>query len=197
MRRPARCARIAAAALAGALAVVAAVASAATLKAGTFDPPAPAPELALQASDGGTLTLERFRGRVVLLEFGFTSCPEVCPTTLATLAAARKRLGAAADGVQVVFVTVDPARDDASRLRAYLRGFDPAFLGGTGSDAQLAAVRAAYGVVARRQPVGDSYTVGHSSSVFLIDRHGRLRGLFPYGTPAADVHHDLQLLLAE
>lgn len=174
-----------------------AIAGGASLKAGTFDPPAPAPELALQASSGGALSLARYRGSVVLLEFGFTNCPKVCPTTLALLAQVRKRLGAEARQVQVVFVTVDPERDTAEQLRAYLRGFDPTFVGGTGTPAQLAAVRQHYGVVAQRRAVGDSYTVGHSSSVYLIDRKGLLRAMMPYGSPPQDYVHDIKALLAE
>ena len=173
------------------------VAGAAVLKAGAFDPPAAAPELGLVASNGGTLSLAGYRGRVVLIAFGFTACPEVCPTTLAVLAQARKRLGPQGKDVQVVFVTVDPERDDVERIRAYLRAFDPGFVGGTGTPAQLAAVRGRYGVIARRQAVGDSYTVGHSSSVYLVDRKGLLRGMMPYGSPADDFVHDIRVLLAE
>ncbi|GAB2509286.1 SCO family protein [Lysobacter humi (ex Lee et al. 2017)] len=169
----------------------------ATLKAGAFDPPAPAPELSLLSSQGGALSLARHRGKVVLLEFGFTNCPQVCPMTLATLAQVRKKLGAHAARLQVVFVTVDPERDDAARLRAYLKGFDPSFVGGTGTTAQLAAVRARYGATAQRKAVGDSYTVGHSSSVYVIDTKGRLRGMMPYGRPAEDYVHDVRALLAE
>lgn len=167
------------------------------LKAGAFDPPAPAPDFTLAASTGGKLSLSQYRGRVVLLEFGFTSCPNVCPTTLALLAQARKRLGADAKKVQVVFVTVDPERDNAERMRAYLKGFDPSFVGGTGTPAQLTAVRALYGATAQRKAVGDSYTVGHSSSVYLIDRKGRLRAMMPFGRPADDYVHDVRVLLAE
>ena len=181
-----------------ALAAMAANAAGRTaLKAGAFDPPAAAPEISLASSHGGTLSLARYRGRVVLLEFGFTNCPQVCPMTLATLAQARKRLGAQASKVQVLFVTVDPERDDAARLRAYLKGFDASFAGGTGTPAQLAAVRARYGATAQRKAVGDGYTVGHSSSVYVIDTKGRLRGLMPYGRPADDYVHDVRALLAE
>src|SRR5688572_21648688 len=116
------------------------------LKAGVFEPPAAAPDFSLHASTGGEQALANYRGKVVLLGFGFTSCPEVCPTTLAVLAQARKRLGVQGKQVQVVYVTVDPERDDAGRMRAYLGGFDPSFVGGTGTPAQLAAVREKYGV---------------------------------------------------
>ena len=168
-----------------------------TLKAGVFEPPRSAPELSLDASNGGKLALADYRGKVVLLGFGFTSCPEVCPTTLAVLAQARKRLGAQGDQVQVVYVTVDPERDNADRMRAYLRGFDPTFVGGTGKPEQLAAVRKNYGVMAERKPLGNSYTVGHSSSVYLIDRHGLLRGMMPYGRLPDDYAHDVRALLSE
>ena len=167
------------------------------LKAGTFDPPRVAPELGLDSSNGGRLSLADYRGKVVLLEFGFSNCPNVCPMTLAVLGQLRKRLGADADRVQVVFVTVDPERDTAKQLRAYLRGFDPGFVGGTGTPARLAAVRKNYGVMAQRKNVGDGYTVGHSSSVYLIDRKGRLRAMMPYGRQADDYVHDIRILLGE
>src|SRR2546427_716207 len=102
------------------------------LKAGVFDPPRLAPEFSLRGSDGAEVTLARYRGKVVLMAFGFTSCAAVCPTTLATLAAARASLGNAAGAVQVIFVTVDPERDDAARLKEFLEAFDPSFVGATG-----------------------------------------------------------------
>lgn len=148
----------------------------------------------MEASNGGKLSLSNYRGKVVLLGFGFTSCPEVCPTTLAVLAQARKRLG---EQVQVVYVTVDPERDTADRMRAYLGGFDSTFVGGTGTPAQLAAVRKNYGVMAERKNIGNSYTVGHSSSVYLIDREGLLRGMMPYGRLPDDYVHDVRALLSE
>jgi protein SCO1/2 len=119
----------------------------------------------------------------------------VCPTTLATLAQARKKLGAQADEVQVVYVTVDPERDDAARLRQYLAGFDPSFIGGTGTDAQLAAVRKDFGISATRKSSGDSYGFSHSSYTYLIDRDGRMRALMPYGQSPDDYAHDVRILL--
>jgi protein SCO1 len=177
--------------------VLSSAADAPKLKAGVFEPPRAAPEISLQASNGGELTLANYRGKIVLLGFGFTSCPEVCPTTLAVLAQARKRLAAQADRVQVVYVTVDPERDDANRMRGYLAGFDPTFVGGTGKPEQLDAVRKNYGVQAERKSVGNSYTVGHSSSVYLIDRKGLLRAMMPYGRTPDDYVHDVRLLLSE
>src|SRR5215831_16345245 len=93
------------------------------LKAGVFDPPRLAPEFSLPGSAGGEVTLARYRGEVVLMAFGYTSCAAVCPITLATLAEARSSLGKAADAVQVIYVTVDPERDDAVRMKDYLAEF--------------------------------------------------------------------------
>jgi protein SCO1 len=167
------------------------------LKAGVFEPARPAPELALRGSDGQELHLSRHRGKLVLLVFGFINCPEVCPTTLATLAEARRTLGPQAAAVQVVDVTVAPERDTPELIRQYRAAFDPSFVGGTGSPAALAAVRKAYGVMAEKvvRP-GGGYVMNHSSSVYLIDREGRLRAMMPYGHAAKDFAHDLQLMLA-
>ena len=177
---------------------LAAVASTPRLKAGVFEPAQPAPEFALKGSDGAALNLARFKGRLVLLVFGFTHCPEVCPTTLATLAQARKSLGADAADVQVVYVTVDPERDDIARIRQYHAAFDPTFIGGTEAPATLAAMRKRYGAVAEKiastQP--NAYGMNHSTSVWLIDRAGKLRAMMPYGHEAKDFVHDLKLLLA-
>lgn len=176
---------------------LAAAAPQATLKAGVFEPPSAAPTFTLQASSGGEQALANYRGKVVLLGFGFTSCPEVCPTTLAVLAQARKRLGAQADQLQVLYVTVDPERDNPDRMRAYLRGFDPTFVGLTDTPEKLAAVRAKYGVTADRKNIGNSYSVAHSSSVYVIDRKGLLRAMMPYGRAPDDYVHDVRILLNE
>ena len=164
------------------------------MTAGVFDPARAAPDFALRGSDGSAVTLARYRGKIVLLTFGFTSCAAVCPTTLATLAQARAGLGERADGVQVVFVTVDPERDDAAHMREYLAAFDRSFVGATGDPAALAAVRAAYGVTAEKQGTGPDYAVAHTSSIFLIDRVGQLRAVMPFGHDAADFVHDIALL---
>ena len=167
------------------------------LKAGTFSPAREAPDFSLRGSDGSEITLSHFRGRVVLLSFGFTFCPEVCPTTLGTLAQARQDLGAAAKQLQVIFVTVDPERDDVETMRNYLAAFDDSFIGGTGTPDQLANIRANYGVAATKLKEGDDVGFDHSSSVYLIDGVGKLRGMMPYGRQAEDYVHDVKLLLAE
>ena len=192
-----RGARLRSGLLLGLLLAAANAAAEPVLKAGVFEPPHAAPDFTLAGSDGGELSLHRYRGKVVALAFGFTSCPDVCPVTLGTLAAARKALGASGRDVQIVYVTVDPERDDAERMRRYLAPFDPSFVGGTGSAEQLAAVRNAYGVMAEKVKANAGYAVAHSSSIYLIDRAGRLRALMPYGRPADDFVHDLGVLLED
>ena len=165
------------------------------LKAGVFNPPREAPDFSLRGSDGAALTLSSYRGKVVVLGFGYTSCPNVCPATLAVLAQAQRRLGPLAAQVQVIYLTVDPERDNSERLKQYLAAFDPSFVGGTGSAAQMAAVRASYGVSAERVGSGKDYGVAHSSFIYLISRDGKLRALMPFGHKADDYVHDISLLL--
>jgi protein SCO1/2 len=166
------------------------------LKAGVFDPPRMAPEFVLPGSNGAPLKLSSYRGKVVLLGFGFTSCTAVCPVTLATLKSTHKKLGAQAADLQVIYITVDPKRDNPAQLKRYLTGFDPSFLGATGSEAQLAAVRKEYGIAAKQAP-GPDGAYSHSSFIYLIDRQGRLRALMPFGHGADDYVHDVRLLLAK
>jgi protein SCO1/2 len=166
------------------------------LKAGVLTPVMAAPALKLTATDGQSLTLERFRGKVVMVAFGFSNCGEVCPITLATLAGARKKLGEAARDVQVVYVTVDPERDDAAQMKRFLGAFDPTFIGGVGTRAEIDAAQASWGISSSKKMNADgSYLIGHSSSIYLIDRAGGLRAVMPYGHPADDFVHDLKILL--
>ena len=165
------------------------------MRAGAFDPPRDAPEFSLPGSDGSEVTLQRYRGKVVLLTFGFTYCAAVCPTTMATLAQARAKLGKAADDVQVIFVTVDPDRDDAAGMKTYLAAFDPTFIGATGRPEALAKVREKYGVTASKQGTGSDYAMAHTSSIFLIDRTGKLGAMMPFGHSPDDFVHDVRMML--
>ena len=115
----------------------------------------------------------------------------------ATLSEARGNLGEAAGAIQVIFVTVDPERDDAARMKDYLEAFDPSFVGATGKPDALAAMRQNYGVTAVKQGTGDDYVMDHSSSIYLIDRAGKLRAMMPYGHAAQDFVHDIKLLLVQ
>ena len=168
--------------------------AAATLRGGTFNPPRDAPDFVLQGSHGAKLRMSDYRGKVVALGFGYTACPDVCPTTLADLAKARRKLAAHAD-FQVIYVTVDPERDSPAALREYLGAFDASFVGATGTDAELAQVRKAYGITTSRVASALTYYVHHSSYVYLIDRAGRLRAMMPFGTSADDMAHDVKALL--
>lgn len=167
------------------------------LMAGTFEPPRRAPDFDLLGSNGAELKISNYRGKVVLLAFGFTSCTAVCPITLNTFAVARRKLATAAIDVQIVYITVDPQRDNSARLKKYLGGFDPTFVGGTGTEQQLAAVRKNYGVSAEKLVLDNSYTYTHSSFTYLIDRSGLIRALMPYGHSPDDYVHDLTVLLKE
>ena len=168
------------------------------LRSGTFEPPREAPAFTLDGSMGKKLSLRDYLGKVVIVEFGFTTCPEICPVTLGRLTEVHRKLGSAARDVQLIYVTVDPKRDSPERLREHLTAFNPSFLGATGTPDELAAVLKAYGVVAeqvvsRNPALG--YEVNHSSSLYLVDRQGKVRGLVPFGTPPDDIVHDLELLL--
>jgi protein SCO1/2 len=170
------------------------------LKSGVFEPPRLAPAFNLPASTGKEFKLDSQRGKLVVLGFGFSHCPDVCPVTLAILAQVRKQLGTLADQVQVVYVTVDPERDTPARLREYLAVFDSTFIGITGKPEQLSALRQEYGIIATRaegKDVEGGYLVHHSSYIYLIDRQGRLRALVPFGKTAADIAHDIKILLQE
>ena len=168
------------------------------LRSGTFEPLREAPAFSLDGSNGKKINLRDYLGKVVILQFGFTFCEEVCPVTLARLTQVYKKLGSAAGDVQLIFVTVDPRRDSPERLREHLSAFNPSFLGATGAPEELGAVQKAYGVVAQ-QVVSPNpslgYAVDHSSSLYLVDRQGKLHGLVPFGTPVDDMVHDLELLL--
>ena len=168
------------------------------LKSGVFDPPRMAPDFTVRGSDGKELKLSQYRGKLVLLEFGYTSCVDVCPVSLGMLAEARRQMGAQASQLQVIYVTVDPERDTPDRMRNYLRAFDPTFIGATGTPQQMARVRQDYGIAATKKMIDGSkthYTVGHSSYLYFVDRKGSLRALLPFGRTAADVVHDATLLL--
>ncbi len=147
--------------------------------------------------NGHPRSLSDFRGKVVAVFFGFTHCPDVCPTTLAELAQTVKRLGARGDEVQILFITVDPARDTQKVLAQYVTAFDPRFLGLYGDPATTAKVAAAYKVFFAPQPPNASgnYTVDHSAAIFVIDRRGRPRLVMGAGRTVSGMVHDIKLLL--
>jgi len=167
------------------------------LKAGVFSPARPAPDFKLRGTDATELSLSRYRGKVLVVVFGFTSCPQVCPTTLSTLAKAHKQLGPDAAELQVVYITVDPERDTVEHMREYLKHFNESFIGATGTSDELAAVRKEYGIFANREAEGETYVFNHSSYTYLVDREGRLRALMPYGQTPEIYVHDVRILLGK
>ena len=154
--------------------------------------------LALTDHNGRAVTLDTFKGKLVVLFFGYTHCPDVCPTTLSDLAEAFKQMpkGTSAK-VQVLFVTVDPERDTPDVLRAYVPYFDPSFLGLYGSQEQVALAAKEFRVVYRRQvePGAEGYLVDHSAGSYVLDGHGRMRLYLPYGHSPHDIASDLATLL--
>lgn len=150
----------------------------------------------LTGHDGKSYTLADFRGKAVVLFFGYLYCPDVCPTTMADLSRVMRLLGKDAQRVQVLFVTVDPARDSPELLRQFATAFDPSFLALYG-DAQATEEAAhAFGVVYRKRRSGSTYSVDHSAGSYLIEPAGKVRLLAPYGLRPEWLVGDLRLLLA-
>jgi protein SCO1 len=146
---------------------------------------------------GKPRTLADFHGKAVVLFFGYTQCPDVCPTTLAELAEAMKRLGADADRVQVLFVTVDPERDTPDLLSKYVPAFDPHFVGLYGDADATARAAKEFKVLYQKQPgrTPGTYTVDHSAGTFIFDPNGKLRVYVGYGQGADVFAHDIRELL--
>jgi protein SCO1/2 len=156
-----------------------------------------AAEFTLAAHTGARVRLSDFRGKMVLLYFGYTNCPGICPTTLAEVNRALTALGRSAARIQVMMVTVDPERDTPARLATYMPHFNPTFLGLTGTPQEVAAVAAKYGIyVKKNEETGrGDYLVDHTSMVIVIDAAGRIRLLFPFGATVEDMTSDLNHLL--
>jgi protein SCO1/2 len=154
-------------------------------------------DFALTGHDGKPRTLADFRGKAVVLFFGYTQCPDVCPTTLAELAEVMKQLGPDADRVQVLFVTVDPDRDTAQLLAQYVPAFNPAFLGLYGDADAIARTAKEFRVFYQKQPgrTPGTYTVDHSAGTFVFDPQGRLRVYVSYGQGPDVFVHDIRELL--
>jgi protein SCO1/2 len=154
-------------------------------------------DFALTDHAGKPRALADFRGKVVVLFFGYTQCPDVCPTTLAALSQAMKTLGPDAANVQVLFVTVDPDRDSAELLANYVTAFDPAFVGLRGDAEATARTAKEFKILYQKQPgrTADSYTVDHSAGTFVFDPRGRLRLYVGNGQGADVLAHDIRELL--
>ncbi len=153
----------------------------------------------LADADGQRRKLADFKGRVVVVFFGFTQCPDVCPTTLLELAAVKKALGADGDRVQGIFVTVDPERDTAPLLKAYVDNFGAGFVALRGTAEETKAVAKDFKVFYAKVPgpTETSYTMDHTAGSYIFDANGKLRLFTRYGTGAEALTHDLKILLAQ
>lgn len=154
--------------------------------------------LALTDQNGQPRTLADFKGKVTVVFFGFTQCPDVCPTTMAELAQVKTALGKDGDRVQGVFVTVDPERDTAAVLKSYMGGFDPSFVALRGSPEQIAATAKEFKVFYAKVPgkIDGSYSVDHTAGSYVFDAQGKVRLFIRYGGGAQALTADLKTLLA-
>ena len=151
----------------------------------------------LAATDGRTVTDTTFRGKWMLIYFGYTSCPDACPTVLTNMTIALKMLGNETDKVQSLFITVDPRRDTREVLGEYLKSFDSGILGLTGSEEQTTAAEKAYRVYVESGEGGDNYLVDHSSNVYLMDPLGKFAGVIGGTTPGDEMAGQLRKLIDE
>ncbi|MEM7406238.1 MAG: SCO family protein [Pseudomonadota bacterium] len=151
----------------------------------------------LTSQHGKRITAEQLRGRVLLVFFGYTHCPDICPTTLVQMKLAREQLGTAAGDFQGVFITVDPARDTEARLRDYVGHFDTTLLGLTGADEEIAAAARSFGAFYERgDAVPGGYLMGHTAFGYLVDRDGRIGTLFPNDAALDDIVTALKSAIA-
>ena len=156
-----------------------------------------APQIELIRSNGETFRLSDQKGKIVILFFGYTSCPDICPTTLAELKLVMDDLGDKIKMVQVVFVSVDPKRDTPEKIQEYVNQFNNGFIGLSGPDDKLETIWNDYGVF-REEVQSDSalgYIVNHTARIYLVDMDGNLRLSYGFQTPVEDIVHDLELLL--
>lgn len=154
-------------------------------------------QLSLTDQEGQRRTLDDYRGKVVALFFGFTHCPDVCPTALQEWKQVRQALGAEADKLQVIFVTLDPERDTAELLKSYVTAFDPGFVALRGSAEETATAAKEFKVFYQKNPgkTADSYTLDHTAASFLIDQKGQLRLFVRSGMPLEAIVGDVRKLL--
>jgi protein SCO1/2 len=194
--------------VAGGLLVLAAIvllgmqifASSQAFRGSEIEPSPAAFDFDIQQANGTSYHLSAERGKVVLLYFGYTNCPDYCPATLAKYQNIYQRLGDDVANVDFVFITVDPQRDTPQVLADYVRRVNPAFVGLSGSEEQLRPIWQAYFVGQQIVPLEGSalgYSVDHSTRVYVIDKFGNLRLTFPFEMEADDMAHDVSLLLAE
>lgn len=168
------------------------------LRGAVFSPPRTLTDFTIPSTTGTPFTLSEHKGQLVLLYFGYMTCPDICPTTMAELQNVYLHLNQPSQQVKVVFVTVDPERDSLDRLTSYTHAFNADFIGVRADEATLKDVMEQFGVTAVRRQVGDSplsYTMDHTASIFLIGPDQQLLSQYLYGTDYRDILHDVQTIL--
>lgn len=157
----------------------------------------PAPDFALTNEQGETVHLSDYQEEIVLLYFGYTFCPDVCPTTLSELSKAQRELDDGGEKIQVVMVTVDPERDTPQKLAEYVGHFHPDFVGLSGTKEEIDAAGEGYGIYYEKHEGSEAtgYLVDHTARVYVVDPRGNYQLSFSYGTPVEDIVHDLRLLM--
>lgn len=150
-------------------------------------------------SINGNVSLSDFRGKIVLIYFGYTFCPDICPGTLGNVAQALRDMGAKAEDVQLIMVSLDPERDTPEKLAEYMNHFHPSFIGITGSKEQLDEVASLYGIYYQKNEGSSAtgYLIDHTATLLVLDREGYLKLVFPYGVTAQDIADDLKYMLRQ
>lgn len=162
--------------------------------------PTPVSNFTLIGPDDAPVSLRDFRGKVVLLYFGYTFCPDVCPATLAELKVTMAELGKKAEEVQVLMVSVDPERDTAVALQHYVTHFHPSFIGLTGqTEDDILAVTTPLGIYYEKHAgtAATGYLIDHTATLTVIDKQGYLRLVYPFGVSGKDIAADLQIIIKE
>lgn len=164
-----------------------------------LEPPKPVGDFTLTAHTGDPIQLSDLQGHVVVLYFGYTNCPDICPTTLASYKRVKAALDDNADQVRFMFIGVDPERDTITRLADYVTAFDPEFIGATGDDATLRSIANDYGVFFQRVDYDNdiNYLVDHTASTFIVGPEGALRVVVPYGTEPETTAQHIRNILAD
>jgi protein SCO1/2 len=182
----------------GAAALTLVLAKPASFRGTSYGEPYPqAGEIELTKSNGETFRLSEQKGKIVLLFFGYSACPDVCPTTLAELRLVMNKLGNKTEQVQVVFVSVDPERDTPEKIQEYVAHFNPNFIGLSGNLDELQIIWDNYGVFRERVKSESAfgYIINHTARTYLIDQNGNLRLSYGFQTPVEDMVHDIEILL--
>ena len=164
-----------------------------------IDPPLPVEDFVLQTGNNESFRLSEQSGKITLLFFGYTNCPDVCPTTFAEFKQVYKKLGDDAQNVRFVMVTADPERDTPNQISEFIRFFNPVFVGLSGERSELEKVYKEFSIFVEKQESGSAadYLVSHTANVFVLDQNKNLRITFPYGTSANDMTDEIIQLLKE